>query len=504
LDINNIRKVMATLPPSSYNNDGKKKYAFIDFPSAKIYKASTGSNWLNHLIFGDYVKILDDNIVDGRVYVRGRNNNGWVKASELRKDRILEVNFIDIGVGDGCHVVTPDDKHLIIDAGKTDNMIRYLTWRFNLKSNSNAAKPFPVDIVISHSDSDHYLGFSHVFKEKNLQVGKVYHNGLVERPGKDSLGKVDGEYITGIVNDTEEMKEIILDPANIKGDGSVYCKTLNESLKYKSDIIFKALSIDDEYVMGYDQTNKIANKEFSIKILAPIRGTINGIQGLKTIKDLGKDKNGHSVILKIQYGNAKILLGGDVNEEFGKIIHDYYSNNNRLDDLRVDVAKACHHGSNHFDYKFVESINAAGTVISSGDDESYSHPRPDAIGTFGKCGYGAKPLIFSTELARSNKEITKNVLVTLSGKMERIKSLQAELKTSPDDAAKEKCQAEINKLNKETNSFLTKYGMINLRTDGEKMIIAQKLERPSKDGKWDVHELIYSTVTKRFELEEKV
>jgi len=495
---------MTTLSASRYNNDGKNKYAFVDFPSAKIYKATTGNSWYNHLIFGDYVKILDDNIVDGRVYVRSRNNNGWIKASELRKDRILEVNFIDIGVGDGCHVVTPDDKHLIIDAGKTDNMIRYLTWRFNLKNTKTPRKAFPMDIVISHSDSDHYLGFSHVFKEKNLQVGKVYHNGLVERPGKDSLGAVAGDYITGIVNDTAEMKGIILNPDNIKGDGSVYCKTLNESLKNNPEIVFKALSTDDGYVSGYEQSNKIDNREFSIKVLAPIRTDINGTKGLKTIKNLGKDKNGHSVILKIQYGNAKILLGGDVNEEFGKIIHDYYSSNNNLDDLRVDVAKACHHGSNHFDYKFVESINAAGTVISSGDDESYSHPRPDAIGTFGKCGYGAKPLIFSTELARSNKEITKNVLLTLSEKMDEIKTLKTELKSATDETAKGKCQAQIDKLEKETNSFLTKYGMINLRTDGEKMIIAQKLERPSKDGKWDIHELVYSPVTKRFELEEKV
>jgi len=34
------------------------------------------------------------------------------------------------------------------------------------------------------------------------------------------------------------------------------------------------------------------------------------------------------------------------------------------------------------------------------------------------------------------------------------------------------------------------YGMINVRTDGEKAIVAQKLERPrSKAEKWDIYEL---------------
>ena len=170
--------------------------------------------------------------------------------------------------------------------------------------------------------------------------------------------------------------------------------------------------------------------------------------------------------------------------------------------MKVDIAKACHHGSNHFDYRFVESINAAGTVISSGDDESYSHPRPDAIGTFGKCGYGEKPLVFSTELARSNKEITKNVLVTLSEKIGKVKNLRKESKAEKDNALKEKIDKKIKKLDKEINSFLTRYGMITLRTDGSKMILAQKYERPSTHGKWDIHQLEYSEQTKRFELTE--
>ena len=35
-----------------------------------------------------------------------------------------------------------------------------------------------------------------------------------------------------------------------------------------------------------------------------------------------------------------------------------------------------------------------------------------------------------------------------------------------------------------------------------KMIIAQKYERPSKHGKWDIHKLKYSLNSGRFELED--
>jgi hypothetical protein len=298
------------------------------------------------------------------------------------------------------------------------------------------------------------------------------------------------------------MKALITDSNNWTGAGSTYCETLYKSLKTSPAIEFQALSKDDGYIPGYDSLHTVNQQEFSIRILAPVREKVNGMDGLKTINDLGKDKNGHSVVMKITYGKARILLGGDVNEEFGKIIRDHYAAANQLGDLVVDIAKACHHGSNHFDYGFIESINAAGTVISSGDDESYAHPRPDAIGAFGKCGYGKKPLVFSTELARSNKEISRSSLVQLAKKLGDLEKLEAALKSTSDPVLRDDLQDKIYDLNKEINSFITKFGMINLRTDGTRMILAQKYEKEAPYGKWDIHQMEYSPATERFELKE--
>jgi hypothetical protein len=41
--------------------------------------------------------------------------------------------------------------------------------------------------------------------------------------------------------------------------------------------------------------------------------------------------------------------------------------------------------------------------------------------------------------------------------------------------------------------------MINIRTDGEKVIVAQKLERPSAGKGWDIHKLEWNNKTKEFE-----
>lgn len=497
---------MAILDDEKYLKSGSKFYCFAGYPSIKIYKKSTGSSWNEHLLFGDYILIRDLEIENKRVKVRCRNSNGWAKVSEIFNERVLEVNFIDIGQGDGCHIVTPDDQHILIDAGEFDNMNRYLYWRFYLY-NKTRPLPFPFKVVISHSDKDHYKGFEHVFANSKIRISEIYHNGIVERPGDSHpFGKVEDGLITSLVTDSPQMLEIITNPDKRKGTNSMYPKVLYKVLKYNPGVDFKMLSIENHYLSHFDDGNQVNDKDFCIKTLGPIIETRDGKIGLRTIKNQGKDKNGHSVLLKLVYDKVRILLGGDINEEFGELITRHFENLDSLNELQVDAAKSCHHGSNHFHYGFLEAINSPATVISSGDDESYCHPRPDTLGALGKCGYGDKPLIFSTELARSNKEITrKNILklTSLFAKIEELKKQIAELKKAgakKGDPDIKSCESKISKCNKDINSFLTKYGMINLRTDGRNMIIAQKLERASGSGKWDIHQLEYSTKTNRFEL----
>ena len=154
--------------------------------------------FVKELLFGDYIKPY---VTDGAyetitvksgtnkgeyIKVHCRNVDGYIKKSEIQEKRILEVNFIDVGQGDGCHIATPDDKHILIDAGKGKNMYRYLRWRFNL--NRAKAAPPPFTVVISHSDTDHYQGFGSIFSKtkgsaQQFTIKKVYHNGMLEGVG---------------------------------------------------------------------------------------------------------------------------------------------------------------------------------------------------------------------------------------------------------------------------------------------------------------------------------
>lgn len=507
---------MPSLSTTKFTSENGKNYCFAGYPSAKIWRdenATGNGGWVQHLIFGDYVTIEDLEVVNGRVKARSRNKKGWIAVKDIQRERVLEINFIDIGQGDGCHVVTPDDQHFIIDAGETDNMVRYLVWRFNLyRRNAEAPRPklpFPFRAIISHCDDDHYGGFDGIFKNASIHFSDIYHNGLVQQPGgSNPFGTVVAKHVTSLVKTDLEMRTIINDPLKRTGLNSKYPKTLFGALANSPNAVFEMLSADKGFVTGFDPTTSINGKPCSMKILGPVIVMRSGVPTLPFLTDVGKTKNGHSVLIRLDYGNARFLLGGDINEEAGKLLVKHLEDNGQTDDLRVDVAKACHHGSNHFDLKFVQLVNAAATVISSGDEESFSHPRPDAVGALGRWGYGDRPLIFSTELARSNKEVTKKEieknrknyenLATLKTKLATLQAIPAP--TPADEAEIDKVFKEIKKINMEINSTLTKYGMINVRCDGQRMVIAQKLEVPATYGKWDLHSLEFSAATNRFEL----
>ncbi len=218
--------------------------------------------------------------------------------------------------------------------------------------------------------------------------------------------------------------------------------------------------------------------------------------------DDGKSKNGHSVVIRLHYNNVTILLGGDLNiPAENHLLHHH----TRLDPEKVTgrrrtrmlakarkvfesgVAKACHHGSADFTEDFLKAVNPIATVVSSGDEESHSHPRPDALGSFGRYGRGVRPLIFSTELARSSKEAIKSPYRLRA----QIRELRQEARQGANQSVRKNA---LKKLDEITDAMINRsvavYGMITLRTDGNRVVVAQKLEQPrSNKSKWDIYRL---------------
>lgn len=477
----------------------QNKVAYAAYPSAVMYDyVKNKFKAVKQLIFGDYVKPYINGAVPettkkgNKIYykVRSRGMDGFLLAEDLIPDRILEVNFIDVGQGDGCHVVMPDDKHFLIDAGYRDNMLRFLKWRFNV-GRADATPP-ELTAVITHCDEDHYGGFTKIFDfsksgKKVFTFDRIYQNGIVEESGKpytklgDIKEKNGNKYVTNLVKSRSGFNKRV---QNVSKSGN-YIKCL------------KATDAEIKFVKHGSKA--LYNKGgIKMEVLGPISEKIGQSDALIVFdKDKGRTKNGHSVILKLTIGKMRILLGGDLNSSSEKYLINTLANididiqmsiieNNSssaaqvkkaqqvIDDailqlrqsFECDIAKSCHHGSADFTTDFLKIINPVATIISSGDDESHCHPRPETLGTVGKHSRGERSLIFSTELARSSKEFVETASINTAKAKERI---------------------------------VTVYGMINVRTDGEKAIVAQKLEKKSSAYRqWDINKLEWDDTLNQF------
>lgn len=549
-----------------------KKSYFICKPSVVMYKTNKvdDDSEVNHLILGDWIRYVGP--TKGawcKIYSRG--DEGWIRKKEFSDKRMLEVNFLDIGQGDSVHMVTPDDKAILIDAGKTTNLYRFLQWRYNLRnrkvagtggittSDPLAKKPIKFEAaLISHPDKDHYYGFEKIFADRKISFKNIYHNGIVERPvSKEDKAKVKniknvhyyddlGRYVLdGGRNDPKFVYDLIHTDAEMKAllkkhktTRKLYVSTLLELINNPAnkDVKFTSLSKDTGHIPGFQTGNPL-----EIELLGPITEKRSiGSKERNCLRKLGaedKTKNGHSVVMKVKIGKLSILLGGDLNTESEDFLFKQYCNthedvsklekrlhvlnhkssartaaeNEELEllnatidslilklrkDFQVDVAKACHHGSHHFSESFLRALNALAVVISSGDEENYSHPRPDALGAFGKYGRGHRPLIFSTEIARSTREFTP--LFKYFKKLEDFKNRIAEATS----------KREKNKITKQMeeakDSNVARYGMITLRSNGEDTIIATKLEQEGSPGnKWDIHRLEFNENSQSFEYVDK-
>jgi len=519
-------------------------------------------NAQNHLIMGDYARYLGEKDGD-YIKVRSRNSNGWLRPDVLTNDRMLEVNFVDIGQGDGCHIVTPGDKIMIIDAGEGlglhndggDNMSRFISWRYNLRSRDDSEPRIDIDYaIISHPDLDHYYGFHSLFENKKLKFRRVYHNGLLERPldGSDQkdwfydLGRKEPPkarqslyHLVDTVLTNKEMHDLL---KKHESSRKKLLTTLNSARSNNGHVRFEFVRKPNNEEVYLEDFEK--NKKLSIEVLSPISETItyNGEskECLISLGNEGVTKNGHSISLKFRLGKVTMLLGGDLNADAQDYLGQKYTGidttmsslerdikkiNEKLasdDSLSLaekqnleqersekqqlleliitrlrrsfgcDVAKACHHGSSHVLDSFLAAIHPIATVISSGDQESHSHPRPDALGAFGKNSRGARPLIFSSELARSSYEFSYpykfyEVMKKIEQRIEEV------------DTKKEK-DILRNRMEKLRDSNVAKYGMITVRTDGERVIIAQKLERARDNSQqWDIYDLVWNNKLEQYE-----
>jgi len=389
------------------------EYAYTAKPLVSIYDSLKGNKVVANLLIGEWVKIFDKSIpAEGRIQVRFRGGTGYVLPENLTRTRFLEVFFIDVDQGDSILIQTPDDRRVLIDGGQGDAAHTFIRRKYNLDDRKNYID-FEA-IVATHSDKDHTDGLIKILRDPKIAVRRFYHNGLFRRndagsdPGpvvnKRVFGLVDSPALDASPALTSLMKRII----QAADDARKRLPDVIEKIQAMprnalrviqgpppGGMVFKRLDSSDKFLPPFSPP-PIPAKAVEIQVLWPTAELVNGQLSYPSYGEAGKTVNGNSIVLCLRYGAQRIMLTGDLNAKsmddmVGKIGPE----------LRSDVYKAAHHGSQDFSVGFLKAVQAAAAVISSGDDRDdvYGHPRAVLLGTITRYSASEKPAIFATELA---------------------------------------------------------------------------------------------------------
>lgn len=457
----------------------------------KVALKNDDDKTIAYLLWGDSVRVISSSGGFTRVKARGRD--GWIPTDVLKDIGLLELYVIDVGQGDGVLMRTPDDAWHLIDAGVSNEAqmtkkgaANFIRWKFIDDLEMDEVKL--ENVVLSHMDFDHYGGMIDLFngkvsrpdREFDIAVENFYHNGMGRFEESPKLGDTTSGTVPPLPYDDYRISrdgDFITELLSGKGSFSSPQRAFEPKafapfakLVGKVPSKVRRLSSADRFLPGYEE-----GSETVIRVLGPVleQGT-NGTVGLRVLGSESVTRNGHSIVLRVDYGKSRILLTGDLNTVSQRLLLSYHD----LLDFSVDVAKGCHHGSDDIDLRFVRAMKARTTIVSSGDNEDYAHPRPRVMGASARYGREAKsvkgetlpPLLYSTELARSVKLAYAAAVRETSVPANEIACRDAELKSSAGGArfiAMENLPVAMDLI----------YGLINVRTDGERIMCAYMKEQ---------------------------
>ncbi len=226
----------------------------------------------------------------------------------------MEVTFLDVGQGDGICIRTGDSV-ILVDGGSTDRK----------ELGAQVLEPFlksrgisRVDwAIVSHGDQDHISGLM----------------GLMEED-------------CGI-----EIRSVVLPQHGQKGGDEAYRKLEQAARGHGAKV---------EWMKRGDM---VLEGELEIRCLYA------GEEGTESA-----DRNEHSLMLHVRFGQAGILLTGDMSAQGEK---RWLKSG---ETPRIQVLKAAHHGSSYSTgEEFLDRLCPRWAVISCGEGNRYGHPGEDTL-----------------------------------------------------------------------------------------------------------------------------
>ena len=290
-------------------------------------EADKNASTLAYLIWGDHLEVVGASGSWLEVWARGQR--GFVRRTNVGEEPLLEIYIIDVGQGDGVLYRTPDLKWHLVDAGvlNSSQMTRkgapnFVNWKF--RKDLREPKVRIENMIMSHPDFDHYGGFINILsgdlqdgRRFKVEVNNFYHSGMGRFASDPELGKttknvnvpplpIGGHKTsrkTKLIHELLSDKDSFKDPVRkLKGSFEDLAKLIGEVPDKVT-----ALSKEDRFIPGYGPDQN----QVEMKLLGPVVESGGGKKGLRLFSSPSKTRNGHSIIIRLDYGDTKILLTGD-------------------------------------------------------------------------------------------------------------------------------------------------------------------------------------------------
>lgn len=250
------------------------------------------------------------------------------EATLLRPAPGLSVYFVNVGQGDAIYMEFPDGRNALIDGGPSSSASGPLALFLKERGVSSIDH-----VTLTHPHSDHYKGLQHVFA--NYTVGAFY--------------------------DTR------VDNSGATGDDAIRAKAAE-------------LGVPAVYPAAGDTLDWSAGVE--VKVLNSCHEPISS-KNSETLNDC-------SIVIRLAYGEASILLTGDAGERVEERLVEEHGGA-----LRSRALKVGHHGSRYSSTSaFLAAVRPELAYIEVGRN-NYGHPHPEAVSRL--LAAGAE--IFRTDLS---------------------------------------------------------------------------------------------------------
>jgi beta-lactamase superfamily II metal-dependent hydrolase len=480
------------------------------------------------LLWGDELYVIAVGASQATVSAKGHHLR--IPLADLRETPLLSIYQIDCGQGDAALVQFPDGRWMMVDGGPPHDWSNsgkiaadFLYWKmFVDQSWKNEfdfrTGPFRLDAVVcTHPDYDHFGGLMDMtakVRARTLEYGVVFHSGMgrfggqaatsyEDGAGFGQLGPVAGAalpeaYLTALLDGFDDVRTYAdAGPGRAWKLAGTYGQWLRSLAALEGRGVGGLQRV--HHGLGHLPKFEPAGRTYSVRVLGPVLESWQGRPALRyldtagagSLKDPSLTRNGQSVVLRIDYQDVRVLLTGDLNFKSHAVLLKHVP----AAEFGCHVAKACHHGSEDVSATFLAAMAPLATMFSSGDNESYAHPRARVLGLAGACGKlrhrgrsrylgleedrPVAPLIYSTELSRSVELFPPHAAFDGTGARVRKPQVQARGRTRPDAGRRAP-------LGDWLLADRMVYGLINVRTDGRKIVMAVLKE---SDASFQVEEL---------------